>query len=143
MADPVIKRVGHANMNAQTAYMRARANTSGSGAGSRAHTAHLDAGANLSVCGAPEENHDRKYRSRQRFHFQILRSAKSVYVYAVNERPTGKFRAARNIGCNMTIWPRRADTRDVEEAGRMKLVPGLTFPEESRRVDGVEGVLPR
>jgi hypothetical protein len=71
VADAVIKRVGDANINTQTADMRACAGTPRSGAGTRAHATDLDAGANLSVCRAREQNHDRKYRSRQRFHSHI------------------------------------------------------------------------
>jgi hypothetical protein len=98
MADPVIKRIGHANMNTQAADMRACADTSRSSAGSHAHTADVDAGAHLSVCGAPEEKHDRKYRSRQHVHFQILRGGRSESLCVVNERPNEEFRGRHGNG---------------------------------------------
>ena len=73
MTGAVIKRIAHADMDTQAADMRASADTTGSGTGSRAHRADLRACANLGIGGAPEQNRNGNYRSRQRFHFQILR----------------------------------------------------------------------
>lgn len=75
VAHPVmmIKRIGHANIHAQTSHMRACAGTGRSRAGSGADAADLGAGADLGVCGASEQNDDCEYRSGQRLHFRIPR----------------------------------------------------------------------
>lgn len=69
----LIKRIGHADIHAQTSHMRASAGAGRSGAGSRAHAADLDAGANLGVCGAREKDQHCEHRTSKRFHFRIPR----------------------------------------------------------------------
>lgn len=78
MADPVMmmERVGHADMNAEIADMRARADTARPRADSRAHRTDLRARADLSMCGARKSKRNREYRSRQRFHFQIFQGGR-------------------------------------------------------------------
>jgi len=74
MTDPrMIERVGHADMYTQVTDMRARADTAGSGARSRAHRADLRTRANLRGCRAAEENRDRNQGSSKPFHFPFLR----------------------------------------------------------------------
>jgi hypothetical protein len=104
MADPVIIRIGRADMNAHRADMRACPDTARSGAGSRAHRADLDAGADLRVRAAREENHDGKYRSRQCFHFSNPPAVeRSVPVCGFNEWRNEEFRGPPKN--SLPIWP--------------------------------------
>lgn len=68
----VIKRIGHADMNAHVAHMRTGTDAAGPRAGSRADAPDLNAGAHLGVCSTGKHNHGGKYRSGQCFHFRIL-----------------------------------------------------------------------